>query len=96
MAGLFPDFRVTLEDGQRLDVVTKFSDGRAWEQYAAREGVDATGSPFTMGVFFAWRAARKQGVSVDETLDEFGDRISDLERVVSAAPVPTKPAHGAG
>ena len=96
MAGLFPDFRATLEGGRTLDVVTRFADGRAWEAYAQREGLDATGSPFTMGAFFVWRAARKQGLSDGETLDEFADRIADLERIMPEPVDPTGPVPGAG
>lgn len=96
MAGIFPDFRITLADGTEYEVVTRFKDARAWEQYCSREGVEVTGSPFTMGVFFAWREARKRGLSVDEDLDDFADRVANLDRFEAEKPVPTRPAPGAG
>lgn len=98
MAGIFPDFHVTLDDGTEYEALVKFKDARAFEQFCAREDIDVTSSPFTMGVFYAWREARKQGLCApDESLDDFGDRIDHLRKHYAGdTPVPTGPAPGAG
>lgn len=97
MSALAPDLSVTLSDGTEFRVVNTLADTLAWERYALAHGLEVTGATITMIVFYAWRGARKQGLSAGEDLDVFAERVTDFAMDEEPAPLdPTQPGRGDG
>lgn len=96
MASLAPDLTVTLTDGTRYEVHNSMADTLAWEKYALANGLEVMGATITMIVFYAWRGARKQGISAGEDLEVFAERIDEFDIDEAEAPDPTRPGRGDG